>query len=369
MASIRVSLAASPRAEVHQLEGSMITLGSGPLADLMLPHSSIQPVHARLLLRRGRLLLVGTASGARAVRVGTRPVYAPVVLGEGASFGLGDLELSATLAQPLFLPMAGRTVLGQALEVERPTDGGIRRFSLVGSEAELIVSVEPARRLEAWLSAQQRPADTGRRFAPLAAIGEVEGHAAMIEALPASVRLARAFEEAEAGHLSIPLPSRLHILGELLAAVGLHHERIGAHGAVDPEHVALATDGTVLLLRSGPEPRAARRTLAPERRRGGRPSKAADVWSLGRIAADLWHDAEGLADLKKRMLRLSRAEPERRPLDLLALSEEVHAASVRLGLDPSTGHTARLARLLYAPPRAFGRARASKLDAESSPLY
>ena len=46
----------------------MITLGSGPLADLMLPHSSIQPVHARLLLRRGRLLLVGTASGARAVR-------------------------------------------------------------------------------------------------------------------------------------------------------------------------------------------------------------------------------------------------------------------------------------------------------------
>ncbi len=346
-------MALGPRAEVHQIAKGTVSIGSGPAADLRVPHSSVYQVHARLLARRGRLLLVGAGGAQRAVRVGNRPVYAPVVLAEGAVFGLGEVELSAELAPPGWAELVGRPVEGHTITVERPASGGLRRFSLSGSDAELLVSGQPAGEVEAWVQAMRdsvRP-EQARRLAALTEVLELEGSAAFIEALGPGVRLARALAEAAEDRVTIPLPARLHILAEIAAALGALHARAGAHGALDPDHVSLGIDGSVSVLRAGPAASPARRYASPERRRGGRASKAADSWGLARVAATLQVFAEpGLQDLKRLFLRLSRPEPERRPLDLLALSEEVQAAAVGLGLDPSTGHTARLARLLYSSP-------------------
>lgn len=346
-------MALGPRAEVHQLAKGTVSIGSGPAADLRVPHSSVYPLHARLLLRRGRLLLVGAGGAQRAVRVGTRPVYAPVVLADGAVFGLGEVELSAELAPPGWVELVGRPVQGHTISVERPASGGLRRFSLSGSDAELLVSGQASAEVEPWVKAMRDSVspEQARRLAALTEVADLEGRAAFIEALGPGVRLGRVIAQAEDDKLTIPLPARLHIVAEVAAALGALHARAGAHGALDPDHVSLGIDGSVSVLRPGPSPAPARRYASPERRRGGRASKAADSWGLARVAAALGAFADpGLEELKRLFLRLSRPEPERRPLDLLALSEEVQAAAVGLGLDPSTGHTARLARLLYTSP-------------------
>ncbi len=369
VAGLRLEIACGPRGEVHEVDAREVAVGGAAVDDLVVDHPSVEPAHARIALRRDRVLVVPNPRAHRSVRVGTRVVGAPVVVPVGAPVHLGEVTVWPSPASPHRPWVPTGVVLG----TERAAPDHLRRFQAQadGRPAELAWTVAPPAEVVPWLE-RVEASRTVASLPPLVECGqrplvlqatapgsEVGGW--LVERVPRGVRLSVVLDALARGALTVPAEARVIIISQLAAGLTALHAAWGPHGAIDGRTVHLGADGRVVLMRPGPilsswSDRVRRRFLAPERRHGGRPTVAADAWSVARLARDLGAPPDPWA-------RLSEPDPARRPTELVALAEQARLAAVESGLDPSTRHLAQLVDLVTPPERPLVRVVARDLSA------
>lgn len=371
MSTIRLLVRHRAQAEIHELTRSEILLGSGEEADLIISHPSVARAHARLLVRRGRLVLVDLSNPGKITRIGPARLRAPAAVPERALFHLGEVAISGVVL-PDRAALVGRVFAGFRAIAERPSVDPFLRRAIVARDDQLgelsvVESHAPEALRREWIekvlasSHEPRP-----HLAKLAAFGVEDDTTFAIEALPAGLRLTALLDAMARGHVSLPIEARISILAQSAEAIASVHAAWGAHGALDGDAYHLGVDGSLHLVRPGVSRDYAEGSpptfFAPERRAGRPPSKPADAWSLARLGKALerdrakipWPDSVG-----RRLRELGDRQTDRRPADLAVIAAEFRAAAHQAGLDPSTGHLARVVRLLGAsrPPLASLRAR------------
>lgn len=363
--TVRIELRSRARAEIHELARSELLIGSGEEADLIVPHTSVARAHARLLVRRGRLVLLDLESG-KVTRVRGARVRAPAVLPESGVFLLGDLELRASLIEDAAAPMAGRILGGFEVLAELPSAGASsRRFRVAGggtppARGELLSARAP----EAWRARIVQSAMSSRpHLAPLAVHGEDASGFFFVELLRPGLRLGELLEHVRRGALRLPLEARVVITAQIAEAIEAMHASFGPHGGVDASAIHLGDDGSLVLLRPEPEmdayadPRR-RGFLSPERRCGAPPSVAADVWALARVARGLGPAAaDWPREIAALLARIGAGRPEDRPSSLSGVAAELRSRAQEAGLDPAVGHLARVVRLLEPGTRPLATVR------------
>ncbi|MBK6683630.1 MAG: FHA domain-containing protein [Deltaproteobacteria bacterium] len=345
MSGIRVRLGWRGRTELVSLPGPDVIIGSDPGCDLVLDHRSVASQHARLLLRRGRLILADLGQSPTGVTRGPDRLHAPVTLGPGQRVGLGDLSVEVWVGPTLSL--------GLDTEVDCP-DPGLRRFAtrVEGQYGELL-ALEPGVDPGPW-SARARASATG--------LGE---H--LFEPLPPGLRLDRLLLALAEGRVALPAEAYLMLAVGILSAYGPLHRHFGAHGLIDPRRIQLGLDGAVRVVLPGPvdhfrDP-AQGPFLAPERRYGLPKSHAADVYALGAVLQTLRESGAELPGWASWGPELLAEAPEDRPLDLDPAVEQLRTGAHAQGWDPAAHHLARAVRLVEPEPeRRFsyvGAARAA----------
>jgi hypothetical protein len=361
MALVRLRVACRGQAELHEVDGPDIEIGRDPSCDLFVEHSSLAPRHARVLIRRNRLILtdLGTARTGTS-RSGER-VLAPVALTDGESFTLGDVSFAAWLAGEGDRGLRGRELSQGLVTAELASeDIRVRRYEVRmrdNTRAELAVSTPDVPRpiALAWLARMKTSGSQVPHLAPLLACEMIDGRPAILEAVPEGVRVSRLIEAAQSGMIGVPVEAMIVVLAHLAGAVAALGTSIRAHGAIDPAAVQLGMDGSIALLRPGPFPddRSLRDELvAPERRFSFEATPEGDAFALGKIGALLLSLADGCPPRMRAICSwLAHAEPRRRPADLGTLASELRLAAMRDGLDPTYGHVARAVHAL-APTRS-----------------
>jgi hypothetical protein len=335
---IRIRLSCKNRVEYFDFDHDVV-LGRGEGADLSIDHPSINPRHARLLLRRGRLILADLGG---LVAIGEERLRAATTIREGEIFRVGDVEASACVMSEA--SAIGRSLGEVRLEAEQDAISlGTRRYqgTAGGRRAEVTVADPDAfesHELEAWVSRMER----SEGLAPaLLARGELDGRPAIAERVPLGIRLSSLIEDVESDRVAVSRELALAVLRRLLESIAPYHDAIGPHAGLVPRAVQLTLDGDVLLLRGGPRPshpvRDAR-WCSSMRRMNLPPSLADDAFALVRIGEVLGGRAiaEELPHPEQVHARASFTEWASR---LLALSN-------RWGVDPSALHVARVVRLL-----------------------
>lgn len=370
MPRLVVTLALGARVEVHELDGARVDLGSASDCDLRLRHPSIEPRHARLMARRGRVVLVDLGA-ARGVRLGARVVRAPVLLDPDASFGVGELRASARVEDgPSWvgteLPLGGAPrAAGLRLRARLPdSEAGLLR--LVGALEDGVrvgvrvarAALDPARR-DAWLEAAAS-APTGPHHARVLGAGLRDGQAWLAESMRPGVPLTALLAAVGRRRVTVPTEAVVALVAQLAEALDA---RGAPHGDLVPDSVRLGLDGAVEVLLPGPELAAdvvTRRPFLSERRRCGAAATAdCDRFALAALVRALRLEGVPAAALVAAL---------EGGASWSATAAAARAGAHALGLDPSTGHLARLARLLDlddAAPLAEVRP-TSRFDAASA---
>jgi hypothetical protein len=368
---VRIIVRHGCRGEIHELPSRDLLLGSGEDADLVIDHPSVAESHAKLLVRRGRVLLVDLGAKGKLTRVGNERPRAPAVLSGDGTFWLGAVELAASLVSRS-LPLSSLEPRGFSIEHEvEGSDLALRRFLVRKEEltAELAILDEdcPSDLGRAWAAHVLESAELSAPHLPrVVDRGEIGGRTFIVEAIPAGVRLELIIDAVARRRLVLPIEARVAITAQVAEAIASVHAVMGPHGSLEPRSIHVGVDGALVLLRPGPlsDRFDARRRafLAPERRCGTAASAAADAWSLFEIARRLtpknepakW--PEGIAPI---LGSLAAQRAEARRSDLLHVGEEIRALAHEGGLDPGAGHLARVARLLgpsLTPIARTGRA-------------
>lgn len=338
-----------------------VSLGRAAEDDIEVDHPSVEPAHARVAVRRGRVLVIPSPKVRRRVQLDAHALRAPAIVPAGGVLGLGDVTVSVVEVSPDDVPLP--SLDGWAVLGERPAYDEQRRFAVCddrGDLGELSVARGAADVLAAWAERVQASAGL-TSFAAMRALGlGGHGHVELIEGLGRGVRLSAVLTAIARGAVQVPIEASVVIGHALLTALSTIHPVWGALGSLDPRAIHLGVDGRVSLVRPAPRVEAwqdpvRRRYLAPERRYGGPPTRAADVWAAGKILRELGARPGALR-------ALGAEEPSARPLDLQALAARVHADALAAGLDPSTTHVARLARLVVPPDRPLARVRDAGFD-------
>lgn len=306
--SLRIRVEVDGRSSWHDVDASEVTVGSSPNCRLCIPHDSVAKTHARLVVRRDRVMVVDMGHAPRGTTVAGRRVHAPVVLPNEAELGLGEARLKVCLevgrsSVPERLPGFGR------LRAEMdPSAIGTRRFVLDGG-LEAMLAVEAAR--TSWPEAVRPPEHA--HVATVAGRCRAQGYRVLVEAVEGGVGLYELVRAEESGVLDVPQTVRGLILAQLQLAVGAWHAGHRAHGSLSLASVRLCRSGRVCLLSPGPEAHGSRH-----------------------------RDLDDLAELRKRLRLRSEA---RIRVDLAGAKETLR--SVTAGHeDPSMSTLARLARLL-----------------------
>jgi hypothetical protein len=359
MALVRMRVACRGRTELHEISGPDVEIGRDPSCRLSIDHPSVAPHHARVLVRRNRMILTDLGQARTGTSRDGERVLAPIALNDGDTFLLGDVSFRARLVSEDDRGFAGCTIArGKIARELESFDPQTRRYELEveGRRAELAV-VEPSvsrDRAGRWMERMNRSAALVPHLAPLLACETIEDRASIIEAAPGGIRASTLIEAIEAGIVGVPVEAMIVVLAHLADAVAAIGSAIGAHGAVDPAFVQLGLDGSISLLRPGPhlDERSLKDELvAPERRFFFEATPAGDAFALGKIGATLLRlSGESPARLRAICAWLAHADAERRPKDLRTLSTELRSAAMRDGLDPTYGHVARAVRAI-APGR------------------
>lgn len=353
-----------------ELEGSEFSVGRDPESALMIDHPSISKRHGRLLVRRGRLVVVDHGSRL-GIKCGEDLIKAPRTLLDGELFEIGAVRARAWIRDPDQLHLVGSGVGRYSVvsELQSP-DEDVRRFKAhdrQGHSAEVVLSTEhhDADGVPQWLDRATRAPQRPTRFLPeVLEHGEHGGYAYFVEAVAPGVRLHRIADAISAGTLRLPFEAAIVIVAQVAEAVSVLHGSFGPHGAVEPRMIALSVDGAVQLLRPSPHPKgyedAVRRPfLAPERRYGARPTEEADVWSVGHLSqvlvGDFVHQLVWSQFFDSIVSSLRNPDPEARPRDLLEVAGEIRRAASAAGFDPSQSHVARVVRLMVAGGRPLAR--------------
>ena len=338
---IRIRLSCRGRVEYFDLDASDVVLGRGAAADLSIDHPSILSRHARVLVRRGRLILAELGG---LVALGEDRLYAPTTLREGETFRVGDVHLAAWTREPSH---TGRSIGSVMIGPERdPFAIGTRRYeaSLHGRRAEAMVleDVFAPHEVVSWQKQMSRSA--------LLAIGEVDGRPAIAERVPSGIRLATMLDSLATHRIAVSPEVALAILRRLAEALVAHHE-LGPHAGLVPGAVQLTMEGDVALLRSGPKPTDPIEDgewCSENRRMNLPPSIADDAFALSQLAKVL---GEGDVLLDPESIRTRGAFEE--------WTAQLVTACDRRKVDPSAAHVARVVRLLSDRGRPLG---ATNLD-------
>lgn len=359
MALVGLRVECRGRVELHEVERSELEIGRNPACDLVIDHASVAPRHARLLLRRGRLILADLGRAKTGTTRGRQRVLAPVLIEPGERFRVGEVSIAASPRVEEERGFQGRTIGGARVLAEvESADRSLRRYRTT-SEAEggifgeiAVVEVghlhgpDPA----LWLEHVRGSARTSSPSVPRALdSGEIDRRPYLIEAVPSGIRLSAVLDGVSRGALHVPLEAALVIVALVAESVAAMRRVWGPHGAIEPRRVQLGLDGTVLLLRPGPTLRlddsVTDEFLAPERRYSLEPTGAGDAYALGALGkAVLWSRADCPPRVRAICCWLAHVEPARRPHDLEEVAGELRRASE--AYDPTFGHVARVARLL-----------------------
>jgi hypothetical protein len=320
--------------ERFDLEGPDVLFGRDPSADLRVEHPSIAPRHARLLVRRGRLILAELGG---LVAVGQARISAPTTLDEGETFRIGDVWITAwTSLEP---SAVGRSVGGATvLEEIDPVFSGSRRYradlAAGAAEVSILGAGFDAHEVERFCSASSKGGG---------AIETFEGRTAMIERSAPGIRLDRLIDAMRTGRVRPSIEVAVAIVRRLAERVTRFHDDVGPHAGLCPESVRLGMDGDVRLALPGPRPLDPRsRCASKSRRMGLEPSFADDAFAIRSIGREL-----GGEDVAKLLLPFAKARTRGAFREVV---EGLPAASDRLEIDPSSGHVARVVRLLHPRP-------------------
>lgn len=331
---LRLRLECRGRVEFFELPGPDVVLGRSEDVDLRIEHPSIAPKHAKVLVRRDRLIVTELGG---VVGVDGERLYAPVTVEPGKPVRLGDLAMSAwprSEASPIGRTLAGATI---GAEID-PVTSCTRRFEAwregVRSEVTL---------LEAEVSDDERSA--WHRWIEQSGQGELLPGGGLLEPVPAGVRLSEVLAAADAGRVGLSLEVAVVVARRLAEELVRLHASAGPHAGLIPAAVQLGLDGRVVLRMPGPrptDPRVHRAYCSPARRMNLVPSVADDAYALAAVVRRLSGGALDRAVDPFSEVRTRRAFRE--------AGEALRAGTDALGLDPSQAHVARIARLL-APER------------------
>lgn len=331
MSGLRVRLTARDRSELLALPGPDVVIGSDPDADLVLDHPSVAPTHARLILRRGRVIIADLGHSPTGVTRGSDRLHAPVTLNPGGAVGVGDLRLEAWV---------GPVILHASAHEHECPDPGLRRFpDFGGARPGEHLYLEPGVASASW---EERARAVALR----------EGDH-LFEPLPPGLRWSRLERAVREGRVSLPTEALVVLAVELLSAYGPFARTFGPHGLIDGRRVHLGLDGSLRILLPGPvdhfrDP-AQLEALAPERRYGLRPTHEADVYSLGVMLGALDPESR-IPGLSKVLPGLLAEEPEGRRAELPWVVEVLRAQAHQQGLDPAAHHLARAVRVVEPDP-------------------
>ncbi|MBI4818244.1 MAG: hypothetical protein HY791_18415 [Deltaproteobacteria bacterium] len=353
MTRVRLRAEKGFRTEDHLIVGRDFWLGRGDV-DVEIDDEDVAHRHARLLVRRGRLVLAGVDSPIE--RRGD-PIHAPVVLDADEPFKISGTTLRVRIADDDVF--AGATIdgwhVGKEICLAGETDH--RRFELASESgrAELLtptLATEDFWRI--WSTTDRNP---GGQIPEIIALGHVQEHPYLIERLEPGMRLSTVFDQARKGRLTLPVELALVVLAQ--AAEAASRDPRGHHGAIEPEMIHLGESGSVYLVRPGPKPdgygdRSRRAYLSEERRYGIDPTPADDVFALG-VLARVFGEVEANPIFEALATRLT-ADRKTRPT-LEELSRELVAYANKGPLDPSRRHVSGVVRLLMPDPKPLLRVR------------
>lgn len=315
-------------------------LGRDPGCDVQINHASVAPAHAQVILRRGRFILM--AQGPHTVRVGSTEIRAPVVLGSGEAFSLGEVEVRVgEVLGPTRAEVEGAA--GPVLREWAP-QGGLRCFERRGGGEAYWATEGPQ----------------GPSLTPLA-----DG-ALWTRDLPAGVRLASVMHRLEDGSLGLPAEVAVVLIAELGRVLRSHQRTAGPHGGLSPQTVHVGQGGQVALLAAHPGQPVDEAYVSPERRFGGPASRSDDAFCFASLGIALLRACQGPAPTWAPLSALLQSDPARRSVDVVGAAGQVRAAAQACGLDPSAQHLARVARLLCAE-RVQPLLRAGISDASGRP--
>jgi hypothetical protein len=173
----------------------------------------------------------------------------------------------------------------------------------------------------------------------------------VVEAVPRGLRLCSIFDAIAERRVELPVEAAIATFALSARALSAVHAVWGPHGAIDPRRVQLGVDGSVFVVRPGPEQAPHRTTLdeylAPELRVDAPASSAGDAYALGAIGKRLFfRRADCPTRIRAICYWLAHVDARQRPQDLAALAGELESAAHNAGLDPTFGHIARVTRLL-----------------------
>lgn len=367
MGWVRFRVAWRGLVELHEVLGQDLMIGSDPRCDLVITHPTVARRHAKVLIRRGRLLLLDVGQSKQGTTRGKERLAAPVTLAPGESFGVGEVQVRAWS-----IAAEERGLVGQELPQGRVVaelesfDPALRlyRVEAVGGRAELMVPQEAAQGVDFWRARLNRA--LAARLAPGTSLLELDGAPALLEPIPDGIRLNFLLEAVEAGRCQLPPSMALLALFDLLEGLIALSGPFGPHGALAPCRAHLGTDGMISLLRPGPQTLPQRSDHSPPERGpladppAVGPSAAADLYALGVILKRLTQASGpgGLAALNALAVWFCHADPSCRPASL----EEAHAAAQEVAralpaLGQARRQLANLVRLLCPDSsRTLGRA-------------
>ena len=373
MPRVRVRVAWGLRVEFHEVDSDAVVIGRDDEADLRIDHPSIADRHARLLTRRGRLILVDLRNQGKGIRLGQRRIRAPVTVEPTDRFELGEVQVEARITDEAGL--VGSEVGGWRVVSEMDSaDLDVRRYHVLpgsgeAGHAELAAAcalVETAE-VERWYGrGREQSAETRKHIPGILGHGQHAGRPYLIEGVAGGVRLSSVTRAVSQSNLRLPAEAAVLILSQVLEAAAAYHAEWGPHGAIEPRLIQLGIDGSLSLLRPGPDPGGfedpdRRPFLAPERKYGAPVSTAADAWAVGRLEPFLLGGGarpDWPAELHELLGHLCAPTPEPRPRGLSRVAGALRSAANRCGLDPSMAHVARVARLLASRAgRPLGRVR------------
>jgi pSer/pThr/pTyr-binding forkhead associated (FHA) protein len=353
---VRFRIECRGRVELHEIEKDEIDIGRSASCDLTIDHATIAPRHARVLVRRGRLILADLGKTKIGTTRGRHRVVAPVALGPSETFGLGDVKIAASLVDDSLRSFVGMRILEGALVAELETsDRAVRRYRVAltdGDTGELaLIDEGEAETGLAWFERTRSSRSFSPHLPELLGLGRFDNRPYLVERVRKGIRLASLLDGIARDTVQPPIETLIATIALVARSVAAMNSAWGPHGAIDPRRVQLGLDGSVLLLRPGPHPSevgtVADAYVAPERRICSQPTVPGDAFALGVLGKTILHRRSDCPTrIRAICYWLAHVDPARRPRDLEQVAGELQRAAQTAGLDPTFGHVARVARLL-----------------------
>ena|GEM_PF-4296602 len=380
------------RIQRFELFGEEVKIGRAESCELQVFESSIEPIHAKLLKRRERIILAPAPGSIKGVRLIDSLIRSPVVLEKNRIFEIGRVIVQAEIVDersPLGEVFNGYTVFRPIQRDSRL----VRRYLAVNSSGDLaelclLSKGIPEAQNKHWLQRYNTSGLIDEKFDKDIVLGEFDERAFLLEPRSSSdmsdnqtygVRLSELDLFIEEDRLHLPVETVVAILAQIAEGLARLHSRFGPHGRIWPRTVHLHANGAVQILVPGPsmgslsndfepiysfsvgnqeniprhiqflnELNPSSEYLAPERRLNHEATIKDDIWALGVLARHLlgrrprkdWPER-----LDNILVSARSTQPDARASDIAEIGQRLRDVAYQLDLDPSISHISRVVRL------------------------